>query len=166
MRFVRNAVINHANNDMATAIAAGCTASIDAVHSQVVAERFSDDEGWRLRGYTIPVIFPQIGDWSWQEVADLRRDPNMARFRAILLEVEAETAADAAAGDIEAAAHHAYERHLANAVPRLAGIGSVARNTTVGFVIGGAAGFLTMGITGPGGPLAGAAIGVAPGTIA
>ncbi|HCU91893.1 MAG TPA: hypothetical protein DHU96_03820 [Actinobacteria bacterium] len=55
------------------------------------------------------------------------------------------------------AAHHAYERHLASASPSLAGIGSVTRNTITGFVIGGAAGFLTMGTTGPGGPLARAA---------
>jgi hypothetical protein len=43
------------------------------------------------------------------------------------------------------------------------GIGSVARNTTIGFVIGGAAGFLTMGIAGPGSPLAEVALGVVPG---
>jgi hypothetical protein len=72
----------------------------------------------------------------------------------------------AAADDLEAAAHHAYERHLADAAPALAGISSVAKNTTVGFVIGGIAGFLTMGITGPGGPLAVAALGMVPGAAA
>jgi hypothetical protein len=42
----------------------------------------------------------------------------------------------------------------------------LARDTTIGFIVGGGAGLLTMGIAGPGGPLAGAAIGVAPGAIA
>ena len=112
------------------------------------------------------MIFPQLGDWTWQAIADLRRDPNVARFRAILKEIEEEAAADAVGGDIEAAAHHAYERHLARAIPSLDGIGAVARKTTVGLLIGGATGLLTMGITGPGGPVVGAVIGVAPGTIA
>jgi hypothetical protein len=163
-RFVRDAVIKNANNDLVIAAAAECTVTIDGLHSQVVAQRFRDQKGWKLRGYSVPMLFPEIGEWGWQQIADLRRDRNMARFRAVLHETEDEAAAEAVGG--EAAAHHAYVRHLASAVPGLANIGSVVRNTTIGFVIGGAAGLLTMGITGPGGPLAGAAIGVAPGTIA
>jgi hypothetical protein len=61
-RFVRNAVIKDANNDLATVVATGCTTSIDALHSQVVVQRFKDEEGWKLRGYAIPLIFPQIRD--------------------------------------------------------------------------------------------------------
>jgi hypothetical protein len=165
-RFVRNAVIKNANNDLAIAAATECTVTIDGLHSQIVGQRFRDEEGWKLRGYSIPILFPQIGDWSWQQIADLRRERNMTRFRAVLREIEDEAAAEAAGGDLEGAARHAYERHLASAVPGLSNIGSVARDTTIGFIIGGTAGLLTMGIAGPGGPLAGAAIGVAPGTIA
>ena len=95
-RFVRTAVIKNANNDLALAAAAGCTVTIDGVHSQVVAQRFGDETGWKLRGYAIPFVFPQVGDWSWREIADLRRDPNMARFRAVLREIEEEAAAEAA----------------------------------------------------------------------
>jgi hypothetical protein len=165
-RFVRDAVIKNADNDLAVAMAAGCTMTMDGLHSQVIARRFGDEQGWQLRGYSIPILFPQIGDWSWKDIADLRGDKNIARFRAVLREVEAEAAEEAAGGDLEAAAHHAYERHLARAMPALTGLGSVARTTAVGFVIGGLTGFLTMGITGPGGPLAGAALGVIPGTAA
>jgi hypothetical protein len=86
----------------------------------------------------------------------------MARSRTVPREVEAE----AAAGDLEAAARLAYERHLARAVPEVAGIGSVARNTALGFVIGRAAGFLTLGIAEPGGTLAGVALAVVPGAVA
>jgi len=165
-RFVRDAVIKNADNDLAVAMAAECTMTMDGLHSQVIARRFGDEQGWQLRGYSIPILFPQIGDWTWQDIADLRGDSNMARFRAVMREVETAAADEAAGGDLEAAAHHAYERHLADAVPALAGISSVAKNTTVGFVIGGIAGFLTMGVTGPGGPLAGAALGVVPGAAA
>jgi hypothetical protein len=165
-RFVRDAVIKNADNDLAVATAAECTMTMDGLHSQVIARRFGDEQGWQLRGYSIPILFPQIGDWTWQDIADLRRDSNMARFRAVMREVETAAADEAAGGDLEAAAHHAYERHLADAVPALARISWVAKNTTVGFVIGGIAGFLTMGITGPGGPLAGAALGVVPGAAA
>jgi len=72
-------VIKNANADLAVAAAAGCTVSIDGLHSQVVAQRFRDDAGWKLQGYAIPFLFPQIGDWSWQQITDLRRDRNMAR---------------------------------------------------------------------------------------
>lgn len=161
-RFVRDAVIKNADNDLAVATAAECTMTMDGLHSQVIARRFGDEQDWQLRGYSIPILFPQIGDWTWQDIADLRGDSNMARFRAVMREVETAAADEAAGGDLEAAAHHAYERHLADAVPALARISWVAKNTTVGFVIGGIAGFLTMGITGPGGPLAGAALGVGP----
>jgi hypothetical protein len=57
---------------------------------------------------------------------------------------------------------NAYERHLARAVPG-PWASARSRNTTIGFVIGGAAGFLTMGIAGPGSPLAEVALGVVPG---
>lgn len=161
----RRTAIMNANNDLATAIAAQCTITMDPLHSQVVSQRFKDKEVWNLRGYSIPVLFPQVGDWSWQQIASLRRDPNMTRFRAVLREIEDQAAAEAAGGDIEAAARHAYEQHLASAVPALANIGTITRDTIIGFTIGAATGLLTIGITGPGGPIAGAAIGTLPGTI-
>lgn len=95
-------------------------------------------------------------------VADLRREREIARFRAVLWEVEEEATAEAASGDTEAAAHHAYERHLATAVGKLEGIAGPVRRVVAGFVIGGSAGFATTGIAGPGGILAGAALGTAP----
>jgi hypothetical protein len=119
-RFAREVVINSANRDLVLAAAAGCAVTIDPLHTQVVAQRFNDEDGWGLRGYSVPVVFPKVGDLSWEAVADVRRDRYMASFRAVLREVEAEAFAEAAGGDIEAAAHHAYEniwreRHLSRA---------------------------------------------------
>lgn len=80
--------------------------------------------------------------------------------------VEEEATAEAAGGDIEAAASHAYRRHLAAAVGRLDGIGSGALRSAVALiVIGGAAGSATFGITGPLNLVAGTALGSAAGVI-
>jgi hypothetical protein len=72
-RFVRSAVIKNANADLALAAAAGCTVTMDGLHSQVVAQRFGKEAGWKLRGYAIAFLFPQIGDWTWQQIGDLGR---------------------------------------------------------------------------------------------
>jgi hypothetical protein len=148
-RFVRGTVIKNADRDLAVAAANGLAVAVDPLHMQVVAQRFNDERGWHLSGYSVPVLYPQVGDMPWEAIADLRREPNIARFRAILHEVEAETAVEAAGGDVEAAAHHAYERHLADASGRLDGIGSVVRNAFAGVVIGGGIGAAAVPITGP-----------------
>ena len=49
----------------------------------------------RITGYAIAFLFPQIGDWTWQQIGDLRRDRSMAYFRAKLREIEDEAAANA-----------------------------------------------------------------------
>jgi hypothetical protein len=114
-------VIKNANNDLALATAAACTVTMDGLHSQVMAQRFGDEAGWKLNNYAIPFLFPQIGDWTWQQIADLRCDPNMVRFRSVLREIEEEAAAEAGGGDLETAVRHAYERHSAAAVPQITG---------------------------------------------
>jgi hypothetical protein len=162
-RFVRTAVIKNANSDLALAAAAGCTVTMDGLHSQVVAQRFGDEAGWKLRGYAIPFLFPRIGGWTWQEIADLRRDRNMVRFRAELREIEDEAAAEAVGGDLEAAVRHAYERHAAGAVPQLTGFGKAAGTIVAGYVISGGSGLVTFGLKGLAADLASAALGTAPG---
>jgi hypothetical protein len=116
-----------------------------------------------FQGYAIPFLFPQIGDWSWEQIADLRRDPIMARFRAVLREIEAEAAAEAAQGDLEAAVHHAHERHSAAAVPELAGLGKAVGTIVAGEVISCGSGLATFGLKGLAADLASAAVGAAPG---
>jgi hypothetical protein len=148
-RFVRGAVIKNANRDLAIAAANDIAVAVDPLHMQVIARRFDDDGGWRLSGYSVPVLYPQVGDLPWEAIAQLRREPNITRFRAVLREVEVETAAEAASGDIEAAANHAYQRHLADASGELDGIGTVVRKTFAGIVIGGGIGVATSPITGP-----------------
>jgi hypothetical protein len=88
-------VIKDANHDLGFAAGQRAAVSMDTLHARVVANRFDDDAGWRLRGFAVPVLFPDVGDWPWDAITDLRRDRAMARFRAILGEVEEEAAAEA-----------------------------------------------------------------------
>jgi len=62
----------------------------------------------------------------------------MVRLREILKEVEAEATGESASEDIETAAHHACERHLAAATGTVDSLGAVVRKTMDSFVIGGA----------------------------
>lgn len=110
VRFVRDTVIKNVNNDLAVGISVGLTVAIDAFHQRVVAQRFRDETGWVLRGFAVPVLFPDVGEWTWEAIADLRRGRKMASFRKMLKEVEAEALANAVGGDLERAAHRAYER--------------------------------------------------------
>jgi hypothetical protein len=112
-------------------------------------------EGPRLR-YSDP--FPDVGNASGDTIAGLRRQRETHRFRTVLREVEAEATSGAAVGDLLAAAHHAYYKHLADAVGKVGGIGASFTSTTLGFVISCVAGPSTMGISGPGEALTSAAV--------
>jgi hypothetical protein len=164
-RFVRSTVIKHANRDLALAVTAGLTASIDAVHLQVVEQRFQEDSSWKARGFAVPILFPDVGNASWDTIAELRRQREIQRFRAVLRKVEAEAASEAAGGDLKAAAHHAYDNHLADAVDKVGGISATFTSTTLGFVISSEAGLSTMGIAGPTGALTSAAVGTTAGAV-
>ena len=164
IKFVRDTIISSANRDLALAAAAGVSVTTDRFHSQVAAQRFNDDN-WKLRGYAVPIVFPHVGDLPWEAIADFRRDRSMTRFRQVLREVEQQAAAEALGGDIEAAASRVYRRRLAEASEAIDTVGTIGHKTLAGFVIGGYAGFLTAGIIGPLGILAGAVAGVIPGTV-
>lgn len=115
--------------------------SMDPLHAQVPAQRFNDERGWAMSGFAVPILFPEVRRWPWEAIAKLRRDQYMIRFRAILREVEQEAAAEVAAGgDIEAAAHHSFERHLAGAQETVESIGAVVHNTCAGSSSAGSSG--------------------------
>lgn len=164
-QIVRNAVIRNVNHDTTLAAENGLAVSFDPFHAQVAAERFNDDDFWKMHGYVVPILFPYVGDLPWEAIVDLRHDKNIARFRSILRQVEDEAKTEAANGDIEAAAQHAYRQHLAEASNALETVGAVAHRTLTGFVIGGITGFTVSGIIGPLGTLASAALGAIPTTI-
>ena len=163
-RLLRGAVIKNTNHDLVIAAASRVAATVDTFHAQVAAQRFNDDESWKLRGYVVPIVFPHVRDLPWEAIADFRRDRGMVRFREILREVELEATAEAADGDIEAAANRIYRRRLAEASEAIDTVGTIGHKTLTGFVIGGYVGFLTSGILGPLGIVVGALAGMVPGT--
>jgi hypothetical protein len=103
-----------------------------------------------MGGHTVPILFPKVSDKPWEVVAEVHRDRSMASFRAVLREVEAEALAEAAGGDIEAAAHHAYERHLERAA-HVEGIKVPIEHTAGGLLISAATGAATLPLAGLGG---------------
>lgn len=154
-------MIGHANRDLGFAAQAGVAVSVDPMHNQVVAQRFRDPAAWQAVSFAVPILFPQTGELPWEAIAELRRDPEMIRLRRVLRGVEEEAAVESAAGDIEAAAHHAYERHLAAASGRVDSLGTVARTTGASLIFGGATGAAMLPLP----PMLGFAIGTALGGI-
>jgi hypothetical protein len=162
VRFVRQTIIDGANHDLALATTGEVAATCDRLHAQVVAQRFNDEQGWKLQGYTVPLLFPRAGELPWAAIAELRRDRSMTWFRAELREVEAEAMAEAAGGDIEGAARNVYMRHLADASGTLESVASAVGKTAVAIVIGGITGTATMPIPVPWAIVAGATVGAVP----
>jgi hypothetical protein len=162
VQFVRQTIIDGANHDLALATTAQVAATSDRLHAQVVAQRFNDEQGWKLQGFTVPLLFPRVGELPWTAIAELRHDRRMAWFRVKLREVEAEAMAEAAGGDIEGAARNAYMRHLADASDKLESVASAVGKTAVAIVIGGITGTATMPIPAPWAIVAGATVGAVP----
>lgn len=111
--FARKMVIENANHDLALISTAqpSMSASLDPLHTQVVAQRLASDSGWHANGYAVPILFPRVSSLTWEQIAELRRDRAIAQFRAVMNELEHECLAEAAAGDAEAAVKHAYDKH-------------------------------------------------------
>jgi hypothetical protein len=162
--FLRSRIIQHANNDLARGIAIRAAVSVDSLHQRVTVQRYADEKGWKFVGFALPVLFPQVTDLSWDEVAELRQHKAVEAFRRTLEEVEADALA-AGMDDLEATVHQLYEGKLAKAVGEIEGLGAVVKRTTMGLVIGGGAGFMTAGITGPVGTAAGAVVGAVAGGV-
>jgi hypothetical protein len=154
-RFVRGSVIQHANRDLGFGTQYGAAISVDSLHVQVIAQRFKDDDSWKLCGFAVPILFPQVADMTWEAIAGLRRHQEMIRLRGILREIEHEASAETANGDIEAAAHHAYERHLAAASGTVDSLGTVIAKTGGSVLLGGAIGAAMLPLP----PLLGFAVG-------
>jgi hypothetical protein len=158
-QFVRSLVVKHANRDLVIAAAAGIAVSQDSLHRRVLDQRFNDAADLRPTGFAMPILFPNVGDLSWQQIMELRNHKAMVRFRSIIREVEAGALARANGGDLEAAAHATYRDYLSRAAGPLDTLPSILKRSPISLVLGGAAGAATMGITGPLGVAVGAVLG-------
>lgn len=161
-QLVRSLIIKNANADLALAAHTQVAVMQDRTHQQVVASRFEDETGWRATGFALPIVFPETGDLDWDSVAQIRDHKAMAAFRQAQLDVEARAVAEAQDGDVATAAHHAFERCLAQVAPKLRGLPDIGKEVVVELAIGTMLGVVTSAITGPSAIPVGAALGVAP----
>lgn len=166
-RFVRAQVVKHANRDLVLAMGTSCAVSQDNLHARVVRNRFeADQESWRLTGYALPIVIPDVTELSWEGLSAVRKEKGLQQLRGVLEEVELETSEVALrGGDLEAAVHHAVEKRLAKVAGQVDTIPGTLKRTAVGFVVGVATGVATMGITGPLGLLAETVLGSATGGV-
>jgi hypothetical protein len=151
------------NRDLVLAAASGVAVMQDPLHRRVYESRFRLESGWRPDGFVLPVVVPTVTGLHWQDVADLRGHRAMSAFRQVLREVEFQALEEAAGGDLEAAAHHAFERYLASAsVSGKNGVGAAMRTHMAGLLVGGLTGAVTMDWVGPVGFASAVALGQAP----
>lgn len=160
--FVRSTVTKHVNHDLILAAAAGVGIVADRLHQSVVSARVGDDPAWRFRGFALPILLPRVDDLSWAQIAELRRDRSMQRFRLLLNELEHEALNEAASGgDVERLLHQLYAGKLVEAQAAAVSKLGQARELAGGFIVGVAADVATAGLIAPFGTVAGAAVGTA-----
>ncbi|MFL6118202.1 hypothetical protein [Actinophytocola sp.] len=159
--FVRSTVIGSANNDLALAALSGISMTADSLHQQVVAQRFRDGSGWQSRGFAMPILLPNIRDLPWESIVEIRKNRYMARFRAVMREIEGEVSETYKGGDVEDFVHRVFERKQAVLLGEVEGLGAGIRKAVYGLLFGGLSGVATMGIAGIGGLIAGTVAGTA-----
>jgi F0F1-type ATP synthase assembly protein I len=159
IKFVRDVIIENANMDLGSAVSGASAISVDSLHRSVLEARIKDAEGWRVTGFAVPILFPYVPDLEWDDIANLRRHPEIEAYRHLLTEVESEVFDETSrSGDVEAAIHHAYEVKLRQANERIEGLGAAVGKQVVLLGVGIGIGVVTMIITGP----LGLILGVAP----
>ena len=154
-------MIKSANRDLILAVGSGFSASQDALHTRVVANRFADDHSdWRLQGYALPILIPNVADVAWTEIVAIRKEKGLQQLRGVLAEIESETMEVAVKdGDLEESVHRALEKHLGRMAAKSDSLGNIAKRTMLGLVIGVSSGLATVGLTGPAGILASSSAG-------
>jgi len=146
---VRSVVLGHANSDLALGAYAGLAVIQDGMHRQVVESRFEDEVGWQATGFALPIHMPDVSDLDWESVRWVRKNKHMADFRKILSDIEAQALDEATDDDVPAVVHRALARYLAEAVPRVAGFGAMAKDMVASLAIGRMASVVTAAFGGP-----------------
>lgn len=150
VRFVRSQVIKGLNHDLALAVGAGAAMTADSLHSRVLDCRLQDETGWSQQGFALPLLVPRVGHLGWDELATLRRDRAIDRWRQVHRELEMEALAVVAdGGDLERAVRNVYERRLRDANAGVEGLGGVVIDAGASLVLGGAGAAVQAVVGGP-----------------
>ena len=149
VKFARNLIIENANLDLAVISAAEqrTSAAFEPLHMDVVARRLAGDSGWRMTGFSVPILLPRVGNLSWEAIADLRRNRHIKRLRSVLQDIEDSSLAEAQSGDVESATRHAFEQYQVHAVGAAKSIARIVGGAAVSMVISTGVGISTMALS-------------------
>ncbi len=148
--FVRDVYVKGAHLDLATSAALGTALSFDGAHAPVLATMVRANEGAPVRGAgALALLVPT--EFGWADVADIRKQPALVEYRAVIREVEA-AALDGATSlaDLERAIHEEYARRVEDASNKRAGRWASRGVAGLGLVAGVAADIALAGVPGAG----------------
>ena len=148
---VRGVVLGAANAELAVGAHTGVAVMQDGMHRQVLESRFEDegDAGWEATGFALPVHLPDVSALDWDTVARVRKNKYMADFRRILADIESQALAEATDSDVRDVVHRAFARYLSEAVPKVDGLGAMAKHMVASLAIGRMASVVTAAFGGP-----------------
>jgi hypothetical protein len=88
-RFLKGAIVRHLYTDLARAYVLGIDASPDGEHSRLLNMKVSDQSIAAMSGgRTLRLAVPDIRNATWEDVAELRKDPGLKNLRAKLQEID------------------------------------------------------------------------------
>jgi len=148
--FVRDVYVKGAHLDLATSSALGTALSFDGAHAPVLATLVESREAEPVRGSTALGLLVPTG-FDWADVAELRKQPALMEYRAVLREVES-AARDGAnsLADLERAIHDEYSRRVEDAAARRTGRWASIGIASLGLVVGVSADVALAGVPGAG----------------
>lgn len=159
--FVRSTLVDHVSDDLVTGTSGGWEVSVDRLHGQVIGARFANDAIFEPHGFALPILIPDVGDLTWEDIAKIRRKKALERLREVLRELEAEAVYVAkTGGDLEATILKTYNSKVTAAITEVTSIRSAASTFALELIVGIGAGYATFGLAGLA-PLAGAGLGAA-----
>jgi hypothetical protein len=139
VQFVRNVVLTSANADLALGAHSRVAIMQDKLHRQVIETRFEDEDenGWQATGFALPIHMPDVTLLDWNTVAKIRNNKYMTDFRKILRDIETQALEQVTADeDIRDVVHRAFRRYILEAVPKVDGLGAMARDMVADLSIG------------------------------
>ena len=139
VQFVRNVVLTSANADLALGAHSRVAVMQDQLHRQVIETRFEDEgeNGWRATGFALPIHMPDVTLLDWNTVAKIRNNKYMTDFRKILRDIETQALEEVTDDeDIRDVVHRAFRRYTLEAVPKVDGLGAIARDMVADLSIG------------------------------
>lgn len=135
--FVDGAILSGGYYDLAVAASASVAVSVDRRHRRAIETRLRAGDAHHVGGhYALEFLLPM--EFTWTDVAELRRHRALRDYRAIVREIEAEAFAMNSSGSLDEKIHREYERRLVAAAGKGLPFGGRVALQAVGFILGAA----------------------------